>query len=793
MNDIDQTLLERIREKTLLIRQAEDRLADLTYEAGTLRRALRELRADREKLLGEQASPAPMPLFDQVDHPETGDSSWTAKPATEAETAPIPDRPVSSATAAEPSAIAAEKPANQASPTATPARKRSASKKTIAAKSELVTPDDDRAEEQPPAALTDGPFHLECTRCSSKRPPFAELKVNACPSCQNPEFAVRPGAYSGPRWWDVRYVSRIHYAVTPTSTKGDKLQEKPVYFMRADSFEQARAHVLRNHPAGYTFALEVVDGSSLTDRDYVVDARKLEAIPSTALDIPSTALDIPSEPAAMPDPLESLLGSICDYHPLDPLTPVLNLALSELPKVTIARMRSEGATDGVIKGQLLAGHWGDGPSHDVPRKAVMGGYWTQGGTRPALWTADPNDVRDEKVYHKRAAAKHRRPDLEGKELLARVRVLLRIPKPGQTWVGPDRPAPSGPPATVIEPTPSADSPRDEIEDDDDDDQVEAEGQPGGGYSPSHPWYYKLGGLPVPPEEISLGANLEDLSLIREPKVERWGIRKRIEHYRRKYDEAERSLGEAIEEYREFIADAENLADLAAAVDRGRLKPSSEPIHDAYSSQYNSVCYWKSQIERYSLLLEQLQAEAGEDATPEPTVAGPTPEQREAMLRDALRCDEREHRVDWTLLVANGTSDADLRRKVVAAFGPTHELRSGHTEVTDCGAMSWTVRGGRHPAIWFGWHIAMDGESDMPAPDLQSWPLVQEVRRMLAIPTPEAVAGRQALVAELDAEGEVAAKRLTSRPAKKSDSEAHAELVKKRRAKRTAAATQETMS
>ena len=38
-----------------------------------------------------------------------------------------------------------------------------------------------------------GPFHLECTRCFAKRPPFHELPVQACPKCKNPEFALRPG------------------------------------------------------------------------------------------------------------------------------------------------------------------------------------------------------------------------------------------------------------------------------------------------------------------------------------------------------------------------------------------------------------------------------------------------------------------------------------------------------------------------------------------------------------------------------------------------------------------------
>ena len=908
MNDIDEALLERIREKTLLIRSGEERLADLTYEARTLRRTLGELRADRERLLAEQAAPTPMPLFDQVETqeahhvvPDEGSGGEGARGIDEREAAPVHREDV--------------RPARQAK-ARRPRRRRDPGDGEVAgatdggvaaqrdgqdASADLpgVCDSADPGEHEP-APLTDGPFHLECTRCYEKRPPFAELRVHACPACQNPEFAIRPGEYSGPRWWEADFRAGGVWAVYPATASGKRTQQAPTYFVRADSLGQATEKVRSQHPADqpglvYRFVLELWP-QPLGKGDYVIDARVPEDIPQN---IPSASVDIPAEPAPIPDPVESILG-LCDLHPPDPLTPVLTLALNELPRVTVARMRSEGATDGVIKGQLLAGHWGDGPGHDVPRKAVMGGYWTRGGTRPALWTTDPDDHRDAKGGHKRPAAKNRRPDLEGQELMARVRALLKIPKPGQVWKSPEALASPPPPLPHTEPkAPTApirseieagitpgwrgksllelphikerfdpEDPREEEEafrwaervrealglaldqeptvghviewtrsgerdlaglvapgadgtllnlcdgllslaeaDSEfhrdvppqwygrggelDEDVLEDEAEddtPGGGYEPSHPWYYKLGGLPVPPEEIGPGANIEP-DLVRDTKVERWGIRKRLEYYIRYQEEAERLLGEAIEAYREFIADAENLADLAAAVDRERRKPSSDPIHQSFCSQYNTVLYRKRRIEAYHLLLEQLRAEAGEDVMAEASAPAATPEQREAMLRDALQCDTREHRVDWTLIVAQGATDADLRKRIVAAFGPTHELRSGHTQVTDATAMSWTVRGGRHPAIWFGWHIDMDGQADMPAPDLRDWPLVHEVRRMLAIPTPEAVAGRQALVAELDADGERAERRLTSRPAKKSDTEAHAELVKRRRAKRQTA-TQE---
>jgi hypothetical protein len=112
--------------------------------------------------------------------------------------------------------------------------------------------------------------------------------------------------------------------------------------------------------------------------------------------------------------------------------PSLINALSLIPENTVARNRKSGATDGVIRVQLLAGHWGSEADSNSPVQAPGGG-WVRGGQRPAFWLDDPF-AADGKGGHKRPAGLAR-PTLQGPALIARVRRLLHIPVPARARAG----------------------------------------------------------------------------------------------------------------------------------------------------------------------------------------------------------------------------------------------------------------------------------------------------------------------------------------------------------------------
>lgn len=131
---------------------------------------------------------------------------------------------------------------------------------------------------------------------------------------------------------------------------------------------------------------------------------------------PIVEADEPTAPAPAFD--------FCSLHPpaktnADPaVDPFLRIALDSVPRTVVVFNRENGATDGVIKGQILAAHW--------PAEATyhaIGNYTVRGGNSPAFWVGQawhPVTTDGPKIH---------KPTLQGLKLIGAVRRILDIPLP----------------------------------------------------------------------------------------------------------------------------------------------------------------------------------------------------------------------------------------------------------------------------------------------------------------------------------------------------------------------------